>query len=229
MTEQFVHNASTYSNIIDNAVAFTGQDHDFFIRAKADLLAEMLQAEGLAGRARLLDVGCGVGLFEKFLAPHVGLIEGVDVSVPSLEQARRANPGVRYTQYDGERLPFESASFDLGFAVCVLHHVPPPKWLTFMAEMRRVVMPDRLVVVMEHNPNNPLTRRLVDRCPLDSDAVLLSAARSRELFIDAGLINVRSRFFLFTPFANPIARWVERGLGWLPFGAQYLTVGRVKK
>jgi hypothetical protein len=69
---------------------------------------------------------------------------------------------------------------------CVLHHVPPTQWVGFLCEMRRVVRPDGLVCLIEHDPLNPLTKLVVARCEFDRDAVLLRAGRARAL-ADTGL------------------------------------------
>ena len=42
-----------------------------------------------------------------------------------------------------------------------------------------------------------------------------------------GLTAVTRRFMLFTPFAAPLFRRLDRSLGWLPLGAQYASYGRV--
>src|SRR5437588_7354869 len=94
----------------------------------------------------------------------------------------------------------------LSIAICVLHHVPPPQWVGFLCEMRRVVRPGGLVCLIEHNPFNPLTRLAVARCEFDRDAVLLRAGRMQALMVDAGLHDAESHYFLMLPSASPLAR-----------------------
>ena len=73
-----------------------------------------------------------------------------------------------------------SGSFDVVFAMCVWHHIPPNQWTNFISELSRVLSQEGLLLVYEHNPLNPLTRRVVSRCAFDKDAVLLSLPRPRE-------------------------------------------------
>jgi hypothetical protein len=108
-----------------------------------------------------------------------------------------------------------------------MHHVPPADWASFMREMRRVIRPGGLVCVIEHNPWNPLTRLAVNRCEFDADAVLLRAGKTEALMHDAGLLNIKTGFFLMLPWAHSFARRIEHAFSWMPLGAQYMTCGEV--
>jgi SAM-dependent methyltransferase len=174
----------------------------------------------------VLDVGCGKGSIHPYLAAEFRSLVGVDVASALLETARSANPGVEYRSFDGIRLPFEASSFDLVFAICVLHHVPPAGWGSFVAEMHRVARKGGLVMLFEHNPWNPLTRYAVGRCEFDEDAVLVRAPRARALLEEAGLADVRAQFIIFAPVEGRLAAFLDRSLGLLPIGAQYFVYGR---
>ncbi len=81
------------------------------------------------------------------------------MSAACIQTARERNASVDYSVYDGQRLPYDDASFDFAYTICVMHHVPPAQWPAFAAEMRRVVKPGGMAAVFEHIPYNPLTRR----------------------------------------------------------------------
>jgi hypothetical protein len=95
--------------------------------------------------------------------------------------------------------------------------------------LARVVRPGGLVMVFEHNPLNPLTRRAVSTCAFDDDAVLLPQHRTRALMLGAGLENVQSRAILSIPSLGRISRQVDLGLGRLSLGAQYVARGTVAR
>ena len=57
--------------------------------------------------------------------------------------------------------------------------------------MARVLRPGGIAAIFEHNPLNPLTRRVVSNCVFDEDAVLLRRRRARGLLRQAGLVPVR--------------------------------------
>jgi SAM-dependent methyltransferase len=148
------------------------------------------------------------------------------VSAACIERAREDNPQACYETYDGARLPYGDAGFDMAIATCVVHHVAPGQWAGFAAELKRMLRPGGLACLIEHNPLNPLTRLSVMRCAFDADAVLLPRRRAETLLREAGLTQVSSRYFVFLPSTQPWALGVERRLAGVPLGAQYITLGR---
>ncbi len=184
---------------------------------------------GAARPLDVLDVGCGHGFIHRFLRPSDGEVKltGIDVAETIIEEARKANPNVLYDVYDGQRLPYPAQSFDVAFAIAVMHHVPPKNWNAFIAEMRRVVRRGGIVAIIEHNPINPLTQRVVRRLRMDENAVLLGAGRLARLIADSGMVELERRFILFTPFGGAFFHRVDSLLRWLPLGAQYCIAARV--
>ena len=94
-----------------------------------------------------LDVGCGVGAFHPYVRSLLPHLQGCDISPESIARARQDNSWVDYRHYSGARLPYDDASFDFAFAICVAHHVPPADWPAFFAEMARVVRPGGIVAI----------------------------------------------------------------------------------
>jgi SAM-dependent methyltransferase len=226
MGELFDTYHKSFGAVVQSSIDFSGLPHSFFTAAKADALRELVASRLHGVRdPHMLDVGCGVGELHPFVRGMFGRLCGTDVSPASIAQARNRNPEVQYQAYAGETLPYDSAIFDLSLAICVLHHVPPPRWIGFLRELRRVVRPGGLVCLIEHNPLNPLTRLAVARCEFDRDAVLLRAGRTRALMTGAGLRDARSHYFLLLPSARPLARRIERGFRRIPLGAQYIASG----
>ena len=79
--------------------------------------------------------------------------------------------------------------------------------------------------VFEHNPYNPVTRRIVNNCPYDADAVLLKPAELRGLFDSAGMKVHSKEYCLFIPPRFAALAGLEKYLGWLPLGGQYWVSG----
>lgn len=230
IAEEFDGYNETYDLAVNRAIAFSGQKVESFVRAKAnDLLRTISAGFDSPSRVSLLDVGCGIGNYHPLLTPAVGAVSGVDVSAACIAKARERNPTVAYSVYEGDRLPYPDDQFDVTFCVCVLHHVPPDRWPQFVSEMCRVTRAGGLVVVYEHNPKNPLTRKVVRDCAFDRDAVLLTMAQTRELLTSAGCSEVTTNSILTLP---PLGSFVEKLDGLfarLPFGSQYRAVGRVPR
>jgi SAM-dependent methyltransferase len=217
-----------YEDIVEQSISFSGLRHDFFMAAKAELLFAATRRHFAApDRLDLLDIGCGVGRLHPHLHGMFGTITGCDVSDKSVERARRENAFARYDASAPDVLPYADGQFDVALTVCVMHHVPPAQWDAFLLEMRRVVRPGGLAVVIEHNPFNPLTRLAVARCAFDADAVLLSQSCTRRLMLEAGFSSASIQNFLFLPTAAPLARRLEGFLTRVPLGAQYAAIGVV--
>lgn len=223
--------ATSYSDHLAKSINFSGQSHRFFVQAKVDHILRTLPSLGVdPDLARVLDVGCGTGETDVLLAGKFGELHGIDISEESVSLARRRpeTQGVRYTSYDGVTLPYETGSFDFAFAITVVHHVPPAQWPAFFLELARVVRPGGLVAIYEHNPWNPLTRRVVNNCEFDRDAVLLTSRTARKLMSGAGMSKALNEYILFFPWKNSLTGGLERLIGRVvPFGAQYATYGRV--
>ncbi len=220
--------AGTYREDLERSIAFSGANADLFIGLKADLVTEIAGRHlGEPGTLNAIDVGCGVGETARFLKGRFGGLHGADIAAESVARAAEEHPWVNYRTYDaGEPVPFAEESFDLAFTICVLHHVPPSEREEFAAEMTRVVRPGGVVAIFEHNPLNPLTRKAVNSCPFDADAVLASRRETKRLLSGAGLEVVESPYIVFFPREGERLRAIERRLGWLPLGAQYYVAAR---
>jgi SAM-dependent methyltransferase len=219
--------AAGYRQSVERSVGFMGRDLDFFHRRKVDVLLGAVPPHlGPLRRVSVLDVGCGTGVTDAYLRPHVRSLVGVDVSDAMVEEASRRNPDCEYRTYDGEHLPWRDGAFDLVLTICVLHHVPPATWPAFVSELARVTRPGGVVAIIEHNRVNPLTRRAVRQCPFDEDAVLVAQHTATALLDGAGAGPPEVHNFLFSPFAGRFGRWIDRCLGSVPVGGQYLSLGR---
>jgi SAM-dependent methyltransferase len=225
MTELFDGYHDNYRDVVQSSIDFSGLPHDFFLQAKADLMREKIAAHFGANKPDGLDVGCGVGSFHPYVRDLFARFCGVDISAKSIDQAQATRTDAEYAAYDGVSLPYPADTFDFVSTICVMHHVPPAQWPSFMAELRRVTRKGGMIAVIEHNPFNPLTRLAVNRCEFDRDAVLLRAARTESLMKQTGLTRVESDYFLFFPLKAGAVQKAERAIRKLPLGAQYMTCG----
>ena len=216
-----------YRDAVQESISFSGADHDLFTQIKSDVLLDLASesagsAEGLA----FLDVGCGPGETDAFLEGRVRSLVGVDVAAGMVEQAQRRNPWAEYRHYAaGDPIPYDDASFDVCFTICVLHHVAVERRPALVKEMKRVCRPGGLIAVFEHNPVNPLTRKAVRDCEFDRGVQLLTRAAAERLLRFCGL-SPRGRYIEFFPRDSGVLRRIEGRLGWLPLGAQYAVFGR---
>lgn len=100
---------------------------------------------------RLLDVGCGDGIYLVEAARCGAVASGVDISEAMLIVARRraADAGVTVDLgfADAQALPFDDDSFDVVLGITVLCFVSDPQ--TAVAEMSRVLAPGGRLVIGE--------------------------------------------------------------------------------
>lgn len=222
----FDKSADKYSSIIDDAIKFSNKEQSFFTAIKSQLILKVINGIMPAEEAEVLDIGCGIGLVHTDLAPRLKRLEGIDSSEASIKQARETHPDIKYRIYDGRELPYEDAKFDFIFNICVLHHVLPKNWGSYLKEVRRVLKPGGTAIVIEHNPINPVTQYVVRNCELDKDANLLSSWKCRKELTRAGFSRCSTDYFMFFPFEATFFRNIESILAWLPMGAQYITTAK---
>jgi SAM-dependent methyltransferase len=217
--------AAGYGQEVDRAVAFSGQTQGFFLDVKAQQIEDAIRDRlGEPSAVHALEVGCGPGLMQLRLRQRIGRLWGMDLSLGCLAQANQAGQASQ-AGLAATRAGAQDA--DLVFAVCVLHHVPPGggRRDAVVGEMARLARPGGLVAIWEHNPWNPLTRRVVARCAFDRDVALLSLAETRRLLRRAGLSRIESRYGLFFPWRGRGWRRAERLLAQVPLGAQFMALG----
>lgn len=168
-----------------------------------------------------LDVGCGKGELLNYGRASFGSVTGCD---PSQDMMAAIEGLEVHPQTHPTRLPFPDASFDFITSVCVYHHVPPPDRAPLTSEIARVLRPNGIFAIIEHNKWNPATRIIVSRTPVDADAILLPSSESKSLQRQAHLTPISLEYFLYLP-ESIYSRmpWVESIARRIPFGGQYAS------
>ncbi len=116
---------------------------------RAELLATWARLE--AGQ-RVLELGCGTGLFSKKLQREGLYLTAIDISLDLLSDAVRENKTVGFIQADAHRLPFADNTFNAVVGSSVLHHLQVG---LVLREIRRVVQPGGRIAFAEPNMMNP--------------------------------------------------------------------------
>lgn len=220
--------AGRYSEDLDRRLSLMGANAAEFARQKASWLRRLSERHlGPTQHLKILDLGCGPGNVSLFLKSSFGEVVGADVSLQLIEDARNSVVGVSFLHIEPGPLPFADAEFDVAFCAGVFHHLKDSELPGVCAEMARVVKPGGLVVIFEHNPINPLTRKLVQDCDLDWDVDrLLPQRQTIALLRGAGLDTVATDYISFFAGFLKKLRPLERWWGWCPLGAQYLVAAQ---
>jgi ubiquinone/menaquinone biosynthesis C-methylase UbiE len=108
-----------------------------------------------------LDFGCGTGRISRAIEEDGWRVTGVDVTFMMLAKARRITVGsqVAFVAFDGLRLPFPAASFDLVLAVYTLQLLMPYPNLfrLVVADLRRVLKPRHQLVLIDRTDKDQLS------------------------------------------------------------------------
>lgn len=206
-----------YNELLREGTQFFSSSEEYFATYKVELVAAR---EATRQPRRVLEYGCGIGRNIPYLQrafPHAEVI-GTDISAASLEQARHDYPQARF---EVETPDLDVGAFDLIFIAGVFHHIPPSERAQAARTIARRLNSAGSVYVFEHNPYNPVTRRIVNNCPYDADAVLLKPAELKHLLTDAGLTAAGNGYCLFIPPRLSRLAALEKHMAWLPLGGQY--------
>jgi SAM-dependent methyltransferase len=212
--------ADDYVTVHQANISVTGEQPEYFAKYKLHCIERLV---GSGFDSPVLDFGCGVGMVTKELCARFSVVHGLDPSPQSLAAARERAPTAQL-HAKPEDVPDEH--FGLVIMSGVLHHVDPVERESVLRVAVQKLHARGQLVVFEHNPFNPLTRRAVAMCPFDDDAILLWPWDAQRLLRGAGLHDVRLRFIVFLPRALAALRWLEPRLGFVPLGAQIMAVGR---
>ncbi|MFP5391357.1 MAG: class I SAM-dependent methyltransferase [Gammaproteobacteria bacterium] len=218
----FDHYTDDYNRLLKEKTQFFSSSEVYFAQYKVDIV----RARVAQGVKRVLEFGCGIGRNIPFLQqafPNAAIV-GSDISQASLDTARTDNPDVQFIHDDGTAT--DMGQFDVIFVAGVFHHIPPALRDMVTANIRQRLAPGGTLFVFEHNPYNPVTRRIVSTCPYDADAVLLKPGELTGRLRKAGLAIERKQYCLFIPPSLPALLPLERKLGWLPLGGQYWVQAR---
>ena len=228
-TKEFDKFAEEYQNLHAQNIKISGETPEFFCEYKIQDLKQLASHFKLPENSTLLDFGCGVGssigMMHKYFPKAI--LHGVDVSEKSIAIAQQRFGDIAHIEtYNGETLPFHNETFDIVFAACVFHHIPQTYYQNIFQEIKRVLKPNGIFVIFEHNPLNPLTVHAVNTCPFDENAVLIQANKLKKILMQQSFNYTKSAYRLFFPNILAALRPIERYLAWLPLGAQYYVVSK---
>ena len=224
---EFDEFAARYRSLHASNIAITGEAPEYFAEYKMRDFAGIVSNRAAPADGHYLDYGSGVGASILPFKTHMpqARLTCADVSGESLDNSRAAHGELAsYLHMDNDgRIGMADSTIDGAFACCVFHHIPHSEHIHALAELRRVMKPGAPLMIYEHNPLNPLTVHAVNTCPLDDNAVLITAGTMRRRVLQAGFRDARVNFRVFFPASLSRLRKFESRLRWLPLGAQYFV------
>jgi len=108
---------------------------------------------------RILDVGCGTGIFTLDLLKACSHVIGLELSLPMLQRAGKKAAGLPFHMIQGDMrgLPFADAAFDKTVSVTAIEFLEDARG--GIAELLRVTRPGGFVVVASLNSLSPWAAR----------------------------------------------------------------------
>jgi len=209
--------ADNYDSVLGSSIPETLHEDGYFAEYKVALMAKQLEE---SRPSAILDFGCGAGRSLPILQQYFPETEicGYDLSQESLNAAALRAPDAKlYSDWNS----ISNLRFDLIFAANVFHHIPPVHRVDALTSCRRLLSDNGKMFMFEHNPYNPLTRLIFERCPFDDDAEMFTLTVAKDLALKAGFRMGRKGYTLFFPRQLAVLRVLEPSLRWLPLGAQY--------
>ncbi len=98
---------------------------------------------------KILDYGCGSGIYTKILTKKGAKVKGFDISEEMLRIAKKNNPDIEFKQGSGYNIPF-TEKFDIILASLVVHYMKD--WNKMFREMGRVLNKGGIVIFSTGNP-----------------------------------------------------------------------------
>jgi SAM-dependent methyltransferase len=213
--------ADSYENLLKDQLAFFNGERSYFSEYKIKILRKLFPG----GFGAILDFGSGIGLSLPYLSKYFSSsdIYASDISAASLAHISKNYSQVKVVLDDN----VTKMTFDLILVATVLHHVEPKLRKELMKRLSEMLNPGGSVCIFEHNPYNPITRRMVSTCPFDWDAILLKPKESHSLISSNTDLQIsHSGYTLFFPNFLRRLRFFEPALSWLPLGGQYYVIAK---
>jgi len=158
-----------------------------------------------------------------------------------IKKARKL--GIRNCQFkviDSARLDFPEGKFDVAVFFNVIHHIDSKKKLVeAFSEAGRVVKKGGLVVVVDMNPYNPVTRHVINTNEIDKAVSLggfkrgkfpttLTPDECKKMLARRWLYAKYTEYLIFFPQVLSFFLPLENILKKIPLGGLYM-VGAIKK
>lgn len=148
--------------------------------------------EGVVGGRRLLDAGCGTGMFLEAATARGWNAVGVDPARAAMVAASARGLRVIHGHLDDPSL--EAGSFDAVTALQVVEHLPDPR--NFLARCARLLRPGGALLIATPNPSSWLARATREDFSYwipPTHVAWYPPSALRRLVVGAGLRPVRTR------------------------------------
>jgi len=169
------------------------------------------ECSGLSENPKVLEVGCGTGVFTTYIFDVYKDLTGIDISESLIEVGRQRFPGVSLQLQDIHKTTFPDETFDLILGCNVLHHLD---WDIALREMNRILRPGGQIRFSEPNLANPqvfLQKNwpwLKKRMGESPDEYAFTSGQIRKSLKVAGFKEIHVQSYEFLHPHTPV-RWIQ--------------------
>jgi len=120
-----------------------------FYNSMIDMPAVLSFLEDINGK-KILDIGCGSGLYSAILQQRGAVVTGIDISKTMLQIARQEVKDAKFHFADITDMSFPDKSFDFAMSALMLGYVE--NWDQAFKEVRRILKPGGIFIFSIFNP-----------------------------------------------------------------------------
>jgi SAM-dependent methyltransferase len=114
---------------------------------------------------KYLDIGCGTGKKTKLLAQFLNISKdntyGADIPSWGPYQSDKSELPFHFSYIENNKLNYPDNTFDFISCILTLHHIPNNKLNPFIKEIKRILKPSGLFILIEHNALTDYDKMLI--------------------------------------------------------------------
>jgi len=148
MEREIKQTAEAYDKIGEWYHKHRGKGKNFF-NSYVEMPTTLSFLKNVKGK-KVLDIGCGSGIYAKILKRRGAKVTGVDISKTLLRIAEKEVKGVDFHYASIHKLPFKKNSFDIALSALMLNYVG--NWDKAFKEVNRVLKKGGVYVFSIANP-----------------------------------------------------------------------------
>lgn len=121
----------------------------YFYNENLEMPATLKLLGNVKGK-KILDVGCGPGIYARILTEAGASVKGIDFSKKFISIAKNEAPKALFTLGDAEKLPYQNKEFDIVLSTLMLGHFE--NWDNIFSEIKRVLKNNCIFIFSIKNP-----------------------------------------------------------------------------